>query len=307
MGFRRLGNALLIAVSITFVAGKNLPICDLKLDAQTSEDEMVTSLTKLVVTPTDDAENVSIKTALLEHLVKKPELRNLFTCKTSRLLQEDGDDGDDGDDGGGGGGGAGGAAGGALDNTNVLNGVRRILANVFTGNLIGVVQESVGLRGPEGVTTVFTDVLSTLFGSQATAGITGIIGNITTTAAPLAETTTLPYNPYLHGGQAGVGGAGLQGLTPQQLQQLQALTPQQLAVLQNIRNQQLAANQLQHVPLQQPASPVLVAGVANQRPAGNAGAVQGGVVQPNRNRVQAKPQQQQQQQQQQEADYYDDD
>lgn len=39
---------------------------------------------------------------------------------------------------------------------SVLNGVRRILANVFTGNLIGVIQESVGLRSPEGVTNVFT-------------------------------------------------------------------------------------------------------------------------------------------------------
>ncbi len=124
---------------------------------------------------------------------------NSSLSPTSRLLQEDGD-GDDDDEGGGGAGGAGGVGGAnPLDNTNVIDGVRRILANVFTGNLVGLIQESVGLRSPEPVTTVFTDVLSTLFGSTATAGVTGILGNFTTTEVPFNESSTLPpgYEEYI--------------------------------------------------------------------------------------------------------------
>lgn len=43
----------------------------------------------------------------------------------------------------------------------VYNGVRRLLQNVFSGNLIGVIQEGVGIRGPGRVQEFFSGTIDT--------------------------------------------------------------------------------------------------------------------------------------------------
>jgi len=111
---------------------------------------------------------------------------------------------DDGD-------GDGGAEAGGQDSDQVYNGVRRLLQNVFSGNLIGVIQEGVSIRSPGRVQEFFSDVMGALFGSNAVkgAGTIGVAIFNTTTVSPFNATALPPgvqqqYNPALVNNANGV-------------------------------------------------------------------------------------------------------